>query len=318
MSVVLWIAAGLAVLYLLVSFLIAELACRRFAGAWNPMKGLTHATNQLLAPYADIIADGRDWLLTHPRVPVEMTSFDGLRLRANFYENPRAKAVLVACHGYRSDGVRDFASAMRFYHDHDMSILLIDQRACGGSEGKFITFGVRESVDVRDWCRLMQARQPGLPVLLAGISMGAAAVLMTADDLPENVAALLADCGYDSPWDELADVARRHIFPAAAALLPGVDLFCRLVCGFGLRERSAADSLSRCRRPVFFVHGEADGLVPYANSPKNRAACAGPSVLFSVPGADHGISYLVDRNGYHRAVDEFLKTCVFPEADAPQ
>ena len=313
MAVILWIVLLLAVLYLLISFILAELACRRFPGAWNPMKGLTHATSRLLAPYADLIDKGRDWLQTHPHTPVEMTSYDGLKLRANFYEHPAPKAILVACHGYRSNGVRDFASAMRYYHEHDMSILLIDQRACGESEGTFITFGVRESRDARDWCRLMQERYPDLPVLLAGISMGAAAVLMTADDLPESVTALLADCGYDSPWDELVSVARR-VSPAATILLPGVDLFCRLVCGFGLRERSAADSLSRCRRPVFFVHGEADNLVPYENSPKNQAACAGPSVLFSVPGADHGISYLVDRTGYCRAVDDFLSTYVFADS----
>lgn len=306
MSAVWWVLGGLVFFYLLAGLITAELACRRFAGAWNPMKGLTHATDAALAPYHEIVDAGRAWLLSQPHVPVEMTSYDGLRLRARFYEHPQARGILVACHGYRSDGVRDFASAMRFYHEHDLSILLIDERAAGESEGRYITFGVRESRDVRDWCRLMQERYPALPVLLAGISMGASAVLMAADELPPNVRALLADCGYDTPWDELRFVARRHIHPAAQLLVPGVDLFCRLLCGFGLKERSAADSLSRCALPVFFVHGEADGLVAYENSPKNRAACAGPTAFFSVPGADHGLSYLVDREGYCRAVDDFL------------
>lgn len=306
MSLVLWIIVILAALYLLVCFIIAELACRRFSGSWDPLRGLTHATDKLLSPFRGMIDAGHEWLRTQPHTQVEMTSYDGLKLKARLYENPDARGILVACHGYRSDGVRDFASAMSFYHDHGLSILLIDQRAAGESEGKFITFGVRESVDVRDWCALMGERFPGLPVFLAGISMGASSVLMTADDLPENVAALLADCGYDSPWGEFRYVARHYMHPAAQALLPGVDLFCRLVCGFGLKERSAADSLSRCRLPVFFVHGEADELVPFENSPKNKAACAGPAYLFSVPGADHGISYLVDPDGYHNAVQEFL------------
>ena len=308
MVAVLWCAVLLAILYLLVCFLIAELACRRFSR--DPMKGLTHATDKLLAPYQGMIDAGRTWLLTHPHTRVEMTSFDGLKLSARLYENPNARGILVACHGYRSDGIRDFASAMSFYHDHGLSILLIDQRAAGESEGRFITFGVRESVDVRDWCALMGRMFPDRPVLLAGISMGASAVLIAADGLPDNVTALLADCGYDSPWEEFRYVARHYMHPAAQALLPGVDLFCRLICGFGLKERSASDSLSRCGLPVFFVHGEADELVPFENSPKNRAACAGPTKLFSVPGADHGISYLVDPDGYHRAVDAFLAAYV--------
>ena len=313
MSFLLWIIVVIAVLYLLICLAVAVLACRRFSGAWDPMRGLTHATDKLLAPYRDMIDAGRQWLETHPARPVEMTSFDGLRLRARLYENPSARAVLVACHGYRSDGARDFASAMRFYHDHGMSILLIDQRAAGQSEGRYITFGVRESADVRDWCALVQDRYPHLPILLAGISMGASAVLMTADDLPENVAALLADCGYDEPWGEFAYVARHFMTPAAQVLLPGVDLFCRALCGFGLRQKAASRALARTKLPVFFVHGQADGLVPYENSVTNRDACAGPAVLFSVPGADHGMSYLLDPEGYHRAVRDFLREYVFAE-----
>lgn len=311
MAIVLWCLGGLLGLYLLASFLTAELACRRFPRAWDPMKGLTHATDALLAPYAEIIGEGRDWLLRHPHDEAEITSFDGLRLRASYYDNPAGRGLLVACHGYRSDGVRDFASALRFYHDHGLSILLIDQRASGRSEGRYITFGVRESRDVRDWCLWARERHPELPVVLAGLSMGASTVLMASDDLPENVRVLLADCGYDSPWDELAFVARHDLHPAAQVLLPGVDLFCRLLGGFGLRERSASDSLSRCRRPVFFVHGEADGFVPPECSAKNRAACAGPTALLSVPGAEHGISFLVDREGYLRALDDFLQTYFF-------
>lgn len=313
MSVILWIVLLPAALYLLAGCVIAVLACRRFAGAWNPMKGLTHATEELLAPYGEIIREGREWLINYPHVPVEMTSFDGLTLRASLYEHPEPKAVLVACHGYRSDGVRDFASAMHFYHSYGMSILLIDQRAAGKSEGRYITFGVRESVDVRDWCRLMQERFPELPILPAGISMGASAVLMTADDLPSHVPALLADCGFDSPREEFRFVARRYMKPLGPLLVPGVDLFCRLLAGFGLGERSASDALSRCTLPVLFVHGEADGLVPYEDTPRNAAACAGPSEVFSVPGAEHGISYLVDREGYHKAVDGFLRRYVFKE-----
>lgn len=313
MTVILWILAALLALYLLACLVIALLACRRFSGAWDPMKGLTHATDKLLAPYRDMIDAGSDWLLSHPSEPVELTSFDGLRLRARLYVNPEAKALLVACHGYRSSGVRDFASAMRFYHDHGMSILLIDQRAAGESEGRYITFGVRESVDVRDWCALMQQRYPQLPILLAGISMGASSVLMTADDLPDHVAALLADCGYDDPWGEFRYVARHYMTPAAVLLVPGVDLFCRLICGFGLKERSASAALRRTKLPVFFVHGEADELVPCGDSQRNREACAGPTAIFTVPGAAHGFSYLLDPEGYHKAVGEFLRAFVFSE-----
>ncbi len=307
------IIGALAALYLIVSCVVFHLTCRRFPDSHDPMRPLTHATDELLAPYAEMIQSGRRWIQAHTAVPVEMTSFDGLTLRASLYEHPEAKAVLVACHGYHSDGVRDFAAACEFYYDHGMSLLLIDQRAAGASEGRYITFGVKESADVRGWCALVEKRFPGLPILLSGISMGASAVLMTADDLPEGVKALLADCGYTSPRDELAYVARHYIGRAAVVLLPGVALWCRLLGGFGLRERTTEKALSRCTRPVFFIHGQADELVPHENSVKNRAACSAPTEFLSVPGADHGLSYLVDPDGYHELADKFLKAYVLPQ-----
>lgn len=308
--IVLWIFLTVLALYLAVTLAIAVLACRRFTGGHDPMRGLTHATDELLSPYKDMIREGRRWLEEHPSEEASVTSHDGLTLRASLYENPDARAVLVACHGYRSNGVRDFASACGFYHDHDMTILLVDQRAAGRSDGKYITFGVRESEDAAAWCRWARERFPDLPIVLAGISMGASTVLMAADRLPDGVSALLADCGYDSPWEEFAAVARKHMSAAALCLLPGVGLWCRALCGFGLRERSASESLKKCQLPVFFVHGEADGLVPFENAAKMRAACPGPTGLFTVPGAEHGMSYLVDREGYHRAVDAFLRAYV--------
>lgn len=315
MLVLLWIVVGLIALYLIVSLATFFLAFRRFAGQWNPMKRLTNATDALLAPYHELMDSGMGWLRTHPCEPVEITSYDGLTLRGSFYENPGAKAVLVACHGYRSNGIRDFASACRYYGEHDMSILLIDQRACGRSDGKYITFGIKESRDARSWCEFAGKRNPGLPVVLAGISMGAAAVLMTADDLPECVTALLGDCGYSSAWDELEYVAEHYMARPLTLLVPGVDLWCRLIGGFGLRERDAVQALRKTDRPVFFVHGEADELVPHENAEKIRAACPAPNVLLSVPGAQHGMSYLVDHDLYCRSVDDFLRTFVFGKTE---
>lgn len=310
MLTILWLGAALAALYLIAGLIIFLLACRRFPDTRDPMRALTHATDRLLAPYAEQLTAARQWLQNHPATPVEMTSFDGLTLRGTLYEHPQAEGVLVACHGYRSNGVRDFAAACEFYADYHMSILLIDQRASGKSEGKYITFGVKERIDARDWCALMTKHFPNLPIVLAGISMGAAAVLMAADDLPEAVSALLADCGYTSPKEELRYVARHYVGPGASALLPGIDFWCRSLGGFGLGQCSGEAALSKSSRPVLFIHGQADELVPHDHSIKNRAACKGPTMLFSVPSADHGMSYLVDTDGYSRVADKFIRSHV--------
>lgn len=318
MKIFLWIVGAAAVLYLVICLVIFLLACRRFPPNRHPLQSLTHATDSLLEPYQDVLRAGERWLDSHPYESVALTAYDGTALRGRLYETPGARALLIACHGYRSDSRRDFAAACPYYAGQGLSILLIDQRATGQSEGKYITFGVRESRDVRDWCGLMEKRFPGLPIVAAGLSMGAAAVLMAADEMPPAVKALAADCGFVSPWEEFSHVARHYIGRPAVILLPGVGLWCRLLGGFGLRERSAAESLRKCALPVFFIHGEADGFVPHGHSEKNRAACAGPTVFFSVPGAEHGMSYLADPDGYHAAAGDFFRKYVFAESAPSQ
>jgi len=307
MILIVCLLAFLAIGYLLLSLAFTMIACRRFPPKKSPLHGLTHATQDLLAPYAQIIAAGQEWIDTSPFREVTLRSLDGLRLHARLYENKHAKAVLVACHGYRSNGRRDFSASCPYYYAHGLSVLLIDERATGKSEGRYITFGVRESDDIRLWCEQMREIFPSLPVVLAGISMGASSVLMASDSLPDNVRAILADCGYDSPREQLKYVARRFMPRLSILFLPGVELLCRIVCGFSLRKSSACAHLANCQLPVFFVHGTADGLVPYGDSLKNQSACAGESELFLVPGAEHGMSYLVDMDGYRQRLERFLR-----------
>lgn len=57
--------------------------------------------------------------------------------------------------------------------------------------------------------------------------------------------------------------------------------------------------------PVMLIHGTEDHFVPVEMTYQNYIACASPKRLLIVPGADHGMSYLVDKVGYETAVKSF-------------
>ena len=129
---------------------------------------------------------GRDWLLARESREVEITSFDGLRLRGRLYPCDSSLAgkencpVLLLAHGFRSYGAFDFSCGCPFYMELGFDLLLIDHRAHGRSEGRYICFGANEGRDVADWCRWLDKEYPGRPVVLGGISMGATSVLAAA------------------------------------------------------------------------------------------------------------------------------------------
>ncbi len=110
-----------------------------------------------LAPFADVIGKGREFIKQTPHEWCYTTSFDGLKLAARYYDNNSTCTILLF-HGYRSSAAHDFSCAVEMYYKMGFNILMPDQRAHGKSEGKYITFGVNESRDVLSWLEFLNKK----------------------------------------------------------------------------------------------------------------------------------------------------------------
>lgn len=247
--------------------------------------------------------------LSIPYEDVFITSFDGLRLHAKFYAASERKApVQIMFHGYKSSAERDFCGGLREGIDGGFNVLLVDQRAHGESEGKYLTFGVNERFDCLSWASYAAERFGNdVKIYLYGISMGASTVLMaSALPLPKSVSGIVADCGYTSPKAIICSVLRDHHVPAAPVYAVA-KLGARLFCGFDLDSVSAPDALRRSHIPVLFIHGDDDRFVPCRMSRENfEASAAEHKKLLIVHNAGHGLSYMLDRPAYLSALHEFL------------
>ena len=71
-------------------------------------------------------------------------------------------------------------------------------------------------------------------------------------------------------------------------------------------EISAAKSVKTAKVPILIIHGESDTFVPPHMSQK--IAEANPTMIrrVTIPGAEHGISYLVDTPTYEQIVQQFV------------
>jgi alpha-beta hydrolase superfamily lysophospholipase len=241
-----------------------------------------------------------------PKENMEITSFDGLKLRGRFYEYAPGAPIELMFHGYRGKAERDLSGGVQQCFALGRSALIVDQRACGESEGHVITFGINESRDCHSWLAFMQQRfGPDVKIIITGISMGAATVMLAAGrDLPPNVVGVLADCGYTSARDIIQEVIRGMKLPPKLAY-PFVRLGARLYGHFSLDSDSPIEAMKRCKVPVIFFHGDTDAFVPCEMSRRNYAACAAPKALVEVPGAGHGLAYLVDPEGYLEKLNDF-------------
>ena len=304
--IVLWILLGIVLLLILISLVTFFAVCGRKDIPWENHAAMVKTVGE---SYANLIQGGVDWLRAQNPRELTLTSYDGLRLHACWIPAEKARGTIVFFHGWHSSIVGDFSPSMPQYHDMGFNLLLTDQRAQNGSEGRFITFGIRESRDVAPWVELHNRTFGACPVFLAGLSMGATTVLMAAGEkLPDNVRGIIADCGFTSPWEIMADVARTRAHLPAFPLLYLVNFWCRTLGGFDARENSTVRAMEKNCLPVFLAHGEADNFVPCRMSREAYDAARCPKTLLTVPGAGHGRSYLVQKERYINMLSEFLRS----------
>lgn len=241
---------------------------------------------------------------------VEITARDGERLVGHLHRCENAKRLIIAMHGWRSSWAGDFGVISEFWHENGCSVLYAEQRGQGESGGEYMGFGLIERYDCLDWASWANENGfDGLPIYLCGISMGASTVLMAAGlDLPENVHGIMADCGFTSPHAIWKHVMERNLHISYKGINAAIaNDMCKKKIQIGAKDYSCTDALKESRVPVFFVHGTDDKFVPVEMTYENYKACAAPKRLLIVPGAEHGMSYLVNKEEYQKAVKEFWR-----------
>ena len=237
-----------------------------------------------------------------------IVSQDGLRLHGSFYEHKPGATIELMFHGYKGTAIRDLCGGVHRCFEIGHSAFIVDHRAAGESDGRVITFGVKESLDAVLWANfIVENIDPDAKIIMTGISMGAATVLTAASmELPPNVVGILADCGYTSTKDIIKKVMRDMKLPANI-LYPLARLSARVFGGFDPEERSPIESMKNTRLPVIFFHGDADDFVPCYMSEENFKACASEKKrLVITPGAGHGLCFPVDTESYLRELREFF------------
>lgn len=239
---------------------------------------------------------------------IEIVSHDGLKLIGHWHYNPNAKRTIIAMHGWRSSWARDFSSISDFWHASDCNVLYAEQRGQGQSDGEYIGFGLLERYDVLDWVNWAIEKTEGkLPVYLGGVSMGATTVLMAAGlDLPPEVHGIVADCGFTSPHAIWKHVVENNLHLSYNGIRGAIasDL-CKKRINMGAKDYSTIEAMKACDVPILFIHGTDDRFVPVEMTYENYKNCASPKEILVVPGAEHGMSYYLDKEQYERAMIEF-------------
>ena len=189
------------VLFLLLCYVAFRIACIRS----NPSDKVKETLGAMkeFEPWRERFANARNTLKNVESEPIYIKSFDGLLLHAKLIKGTCPDRLLIFMHGYRSSYYSDFSVSLEFYKSLGFNILLVDQRAHDKSDGRYISYGILEKFDCRNWIdKGIEIFGKDVKIVLGGISMGASTVMMASGlQLPTNVKAIIADCGFTSPYD---------------------------------------------------------------------------------------------------------------------
>ncbi|MBQ6368279.1 MAG: alpha/beta hydrolase [Erysipelotrichaceae bacterium] len=280
----------------------------RIEGVWGIERTDREPGDDQYLPFRPKYEEVKRMIHTLPYEEVTITSFDGLKLYARYYPNPDAKRAILCAHGYRSTAIGDFYASFEHLYK-EASLLLIDERSCGKSEGSYSSFGALEKKDVQLWAEWLDKRvRHKLPLYLYGISMGAATVLLASVlKLPENVKGVLADCGYTSGNDILHDVFKDSYKVKPRLMTKVLDLYAGRLGHFHLKDCDVRRALLNAKLPVRFMHGLDDDFVFPRNTQRNYDACSieDKDILW-VEGAGHACAAVCGGERYLAYMDAFF------------
>lgn len=257
----------------------------------------------LYKKYRGIMQDGVSEMEKLPAEDVSIVSFDGCRLCGKLYIFKENAPLLIFFHGYHGVPAWDGFGFFKICKTHKINLLMVDERAHGKSGGRCITFGIKERYDCRQWTDYAAKRfGEKTDIFLAGVSMGAASVMMASElGLPKNVKVLVSDCGYSEPAAIIKETVKKMGLPVKPVYVL-IRLGARVFGQFDLEEATALRAVRKLQIPILFIHGKQDSIVSPAMNDELYEACTGTKERVLIEGADHANSAMTDFKTYENAV----------------
>lgn len=220
---------------------------------------------------------------------------EGIGVGYRLYLHEIASPVLLYFHG-NGETASDYDMLAPFYRACGVSLLVVDYRGYGWSEGTPLTSKLLPDAEacLLDLPNLLQqySVQSGVPIFVKGRSLGSAPAIYLAYKHPEKIHGLVVDSGYaDAP-----------------------SLFRRM--GISIPPEVAADDtlplnnvrkIAHVNMPTLILHGERDTLLPLEQGQALFEACASPQKqLVVINGAGHNDIQVRDIERYFSAMKDFI------------
>ena len=293
------------IVFLIVILILFYISFRLYNFALNPKsskEGIFNSKDNNEPRFQDTwIYDYKD------KEDVFINSFDNLKLHGYILKTENSDKWAITVHGYTNKA--ESMSAMAYkYHSLGYNILMPDLRGHGKSEGSYVGMGWHDRLDIIKWIDLIIRENKDSKILLHGISMGAGTVMMVSgEELPENVKVIIEDCGYTSAKEQLAYNLKTMFKLPSFPILNFCSLITKIKDNYFISEASAIKQLQKAKVPILFIHGDKDKFVPFYMLDKLYNACSSKKDKLIIKDVGHAKSESLKSDLYWNKVEDFIK-----------
>lgn len=240
-----------------------------------------------------------------PHKILERKSHDGLTLKAVYYPcEGESRGTMIYVHGYTSHAERESAFPALFYRSLGFNVLIPYLRAHGLSEGKYISCGALEPVDIMGWVRKINRMNPHDSIVIHGLSMGGGIVLNLTDQSMKNVKCMIADAPTTSIVGLFENTAKEFFKGNSEKIAQYAIKRFKKVFGVDAADYDSLHTVTFSQYPLLVSAGSEEHMGHTLMEIKKNNPEETDVVI--LPGCNHGNGMYKQTEMYQSAIKSFL------------
>jgi alpha-beta hydrolase superfamily lysophospholipase len=231
---------------------------------------------------------------------------NGMNLYGEFYDFGSKNAVMIL--SGRTESLRYGYFFAAPYAKAGFSVLVVDPRGHGWSDGKYNTVGHEESKDQKAWARFLQETYGIENLVFHGICIGAAGGMLaiTSDDCPTCVKALVTEGMFPNFWQSMRNhvIERKRLMPFVMFF---IDFWFQHYTGHTMRK-GPIDVIGKMDKPLLMLQSKEDPYSTAEYAQKMFDLCPSEKkTLHYFETGGHSLMRLLHTEEYDAAIAAFLQ-----------
>ena len=235
---------------------------------------------------------------------LEIVSNDNLKLAGIYYPNNESDTTVICVHGYTSHAEREWAFPGLFYLSLGYNVLIPYQRAHGQSEGKYLSFGALEHLDMIGWVNKVNEMNPNGKIIIHGLSMGGGIVLDLSNKEMKNVKCLIADAPSVSIESFFKNVSKEVFKTNADKIASYAIKRFKKEFGYDVKDFESVNIVSGSKYPILLSAGSNEHLDELFDIIKK--VNPQDTGIIILPGCSHGNGMYKQTEMYQSKIIEFI------------